>query len=71
MARRSGENHPRALSTEEEVCLIRELYEEYPLGHPKHIGYRKLAVKFNRPVSVIRDICRYLTWRESPWDSLF
>lgn len=53
------------------MCLIRELHEEYPLGHPKHIGYRKLAEKFNRPVSVIRDICKYLTWRESEWTSLF
>lgn len=50
------------------MCLIRELHEEHPLGHPKHWGYRRLAVKFDRPVSVIRDICKYLTWRESEWD---
>ena len=53
------------------MCLIRELHEAHPVGHPKHLGYRKLAAKFDRPVSVIRDICKYRTWQESQWETLF
>lgn len=32
--------------SDNEIDLARQLYEEYPLGHPKHIGIRKLAKKF-------------------------
>ena len=45
--RRFGENHPGAVISDADVDLMRELHEEYPRGHPKHMGYRKLKEKFN------------------------
>lgn len=39
---------------------MRTLYEEYPVGHPDHIGYRKLAVKFECTKTLARKICNYL-----------
>lgn len=68
MGSRTGENHPRARFTEDEVCVIRELHEEQPVGHPGHWSYLRLAAKFECSKSVIRDICRYRTWKNPPWD---
>lgn len=47
--------HHRAKLTKEEVELIRQLNEQ-------GIGYKKLAKKFDRGVSTIRDVCTYRTW---------
>lgn len=32
--------------TDHEIELMRTMYEEFPAGHPKHIGQRKLAAIF-------------------------
>lgn len=51
---RRGQNHPKATCSDHEVELIRRMHE---CGW----GYKKLAAKFEMPVSTIRDICKYLT----------
>jgi ribosome-binding protein aMBF1 (putative translation factor) len=51
---RRGQNHPKATCSDHEVDLIRRMHE---CGW----GYKKLAQKFEMPVSTIRDICKYRT----------
>ena len=55
-----GENARGAKLTDAEVELIRQLHEEYPRGHPEHLGYRRLAVKFGVSRNAISNYCRYL-----------
>jgi len=58
--RKFGEDAPGAKLSDHEVDLIRELHEEYPPGHPAHLGYRKLAVRFGVSRNAISNYCRYL-----------
>jgi hypothetical protein len=51
--RRVGESHPRAVLSDSQVDLMREMHEE--LG----IGYRRLAAKFSVSKRTVRDICAY------------
>ena len=46
--------------SDHEVELMRTLYEEYPRGHTKHLGYRRLAEKFGVSRSTAEKICRYI-----------
>lgn len=57
--RRIGEDHPRANFSNHEIDTIREMYEEYPVGDPRHIGYRALAKIWECSRETIRDICNY------------
>lgn len=51
--RRVGESHPRAVLTDSQVDMMRELHEE--LG----MGYRRLAAMFKVSKRTVRDICAY------------
>ena len=57
--RRCGENHPRATCTDRDVELARQLYDEHPIGHPEHLGYKALARIMGVPVRTIRDWVTY------------
>jgi hypothetical protein len=59
---RFGENHPLHRLTLRDVELMRQLHEEYPIGHPKHLGYRRLAKKFNVAKTTARQAVNYKTW---------
>jgi len=50
-----GEQHFRAKLTDDEVELMRQLYESSPLG------YERIASKFNCGASTVRDIVQYRT----------
>lgn len=54
-----GQNHPRAKCTDHDVELCRRLYEEHPVGHPSHLGYRQLARIFDVDRATIRDWIKY------------
>lgn len=54
-----GEAHPKVTLSDHEIELMRQLHEEYPTGHPKHLGYRRLAKKFNVAKTTVRAICNY------------
>jgi len=41
---------------------MRQLYDEYPRGHPQHWSYGQLARKFEIPKRTVANICSYL-WR--------
>ena len=45
--------------TDHEVELMRTMHEEFPAGHPKHVGYRKLAAIFNTPRPTVQTYCNY------------
>jgi len=57
--RRIGEDHPKANLSDHEVELMRKLYELYPIDHPDHFGYRRLAAKFGCTKTAARKICKY------------
>ena len=57
--RRIGEAHPRAVLDDVEIDHMRERHEEYPPGHPLHMGYRKLAKLFGVSKTAARKICTY------------
>lgn len=54
-----GEAHPKAALSDHEVELMRQLHEEYPVGHAKHLGYRRLAKMFDVAKTTVRQICNY------------
>lgn len=54
-----GEAHPKAMLSDHEIELMRQLHEEYPVGHPKHLGYRRLAKVFDVAKTTVRHICNY------------
>lgn len=56
---RIGEDHGRARLTDHEVELMRRMHEEYPVGHPLHVGCRVLAAKFGVTKTLARKICAY------------
>lgn len=45
--------------TDHEVELMRTMHEEFPAGHSKHVGYRKLAAIFNTPRPTVQTYCNY------------
>ena len=49
-----GENHHKAVLTDEEVATMRRLHAEFPIGHPKHLGYRRLAKIFEVPRATVQ-----------------
>lgn len=53
----AGQDHPKAELSDRDVELMRQLHEEYPNGHPKYLGYRKLAVIFAVSRDTVRAIC--------------
>lgn len=60
---RFGENHPNAVLTQADVDAMREMHEEYPLGHPDHLGSRKLQKIFNiKSRDHLVRILRYEIW---------
>lgn len=58
--RRVGQSHPRAVLSDRDVELMRQLYEAYPRGHPQHWSYGQLAVKFECPKKTVHNIVTYL-----------
>jgi hypothetical protein len=61
-----GEGHPKATLSNHEVDLMRELHEEFPVGHPQHMGYRRLAKKFEVTKTAARKICTYHSRAQYP-----
>jgi len=59
MAMKSGKKNPNEILTEDDVHLIRQVYE---LGG---ISYAKLAEKFECGESTIRDIIKNKTWKKA------
>lgn len=57
--RRKGEHHHKAKLTNHEVELMRRLHEEHPVGHPDHMGCRKLAKMFEVSVRQVWRVCTY------------
>lgn len=57
---RIGQDHHRATLTDHEVELMRRLHEEFEVGHPQHVGYRRLATMFDCTKTAARKICNYL-----------
>lgn len=45
--------------SDHEVELMRVMHEEFPLGHPEHVGYRKLSKIFGCSYTHTANICRY------------
>lgn len=54
-----GESHQWATLTDHECDLMRSMHEEYEVGHPKHLGYRRLAKMFGVGRTTVRQICNY------------
>lgn len=61
--RRVGQAHHLARRdiTDHEIKLCRQMHEEYPVGHPEHLGYKRLARIFEMPVRTIR---RWLSYTD-------
>lgn len=38
---------------------MRVMHEEFPAGHPEHIGYRKLTAIFGVSRPYVQKICKY------------
>lgn len=57
--RRVGQSHHAARLTDAEIELMRQLYEEYPRGHPKHWSMGQLAVKFRCHKQTVAKIVTY------------
>lgn len=56
---RIGEGHKNAVLTDAQVEEIRDRFEAYPLGDPRHEGYRLLARAYEVSKRTIRDIVDY------------
>jgi hypothetical protein len=59
---RFGSDHPQARLIERDVELMRQLHEEYPVGDPRHLGYRRLARIFGVAKTTVRQAVNYKTW---------
>mgnify|MGYP006954410394 CR=1 FL=1 len=57
--RRTGQRHHQASASDHDVEMCRRLWEEHPIGHPSHLGYKALAKIFEVPVRTIRDWVSY------------
>ena len=64
--REIGEGHARAKLSDRDVELMLVMHEEFPIGHPKHMGYRKLSKVFGCSRELCRWICRYKVRAQSP-----
>ena len=49
-----GQNHHKATLTDSEVARMRALHAEFPVGHPDHLGYRRLAKIFEVPRATVQ-----------------
>ena len=58
--RRTGETAPGAAMSDRDVELMRVMHEEFPPGHPQHVGYRKLAKIFECSRTTVSNYCRYI-----------
>lgn len=56
-----GQNHHKAKLTDLEVERMRELHAEFAVGHPNHLGYRRLAKLFEVPRATVQ---RLVTGRD-------
>lgn len=54
-----GEAHPKAQLSDHEIELMRQIHEEFPVGDPRHVGYRRLAKMFNVAKTTVRQFCNY------------
>ena len=61
-----GEDQWCAALTEHDVELMRTIHEEFPPGHPQHVGYRRLQKMFECSRSTVRRACLYLTYATTP-----
>ena len=52
---RIGQDHARAKLSNAQVEAIRDEHEAYPLGDPRHVGYKRLAEKWRVSKRTIRD----------------
>lgn len=59
IGRRVGQSHPQAVLTDNDVELMRKLFEAYPRGHPNHWSLGQLAAKFEVPKQTVARIVRY------------
>ena len=57
--RRIGESAPGAVGSDHDVELMRTMYEEFPRGHAKHLGNRKLAKIFGVSRTTASNWCHY------------
>jgi hypothetical protein len=57
--RRIGQDHHRARFTDHEIELMRQMYEEHPVGHKLHVGFRKLAVIWGCSKALIVRVVTY------------
>lgn len=58
---RVGEGHQRAILSDHEIDLVRELHEA-----PHNLGYKRLSIIFEMSKSAIRDICLYRIRAQTP-----
>lgn len=56
-----GQHHHKAKLTDSEVERMRRLHAEYAVGHPDHLGYRRLAKMFEVPKTTVQ---RLITGRD-------
>jgi len=54
-----GEAHPKAVLSDHEIELMRQLHEEYAVGDSRHLGYRRLAKLFGVAKTTVRHFCNY------------
>lgn len=64
--RRIGQDHQRAQFTDHEIELMRRMYEEHPVGHRLHVGFRKLARIWGCSKTHVVEICTYLQRAQHP-----
>jgi hypothetical protein len=57
--RRIGETAPGAVLSDHDVELMRIMHEEFPRGHPQHMGHRRLAQVFGVSRTTASNICHY------------
>ena len=55
----AGEDRHGARLTNNEIKLMRQMHEEFPAGHAKHLGYKRLAQIFECHTTTAQNICTY------------
>lgn len=65
IGRRVGQSHPKAGLDDNDVELMRKLFEAHPRGHPQHWSLGQLAAKFEVAKSTVADIVLYRTRSEA------
>lgn len=68
--KQQGENHPKAILTDDDVRLIKALLmEKWRLQEQvKALNHTALAEKFGVSTRTIQSIAQNLTWLHIPWD---